>query len=89
MLKDLVIPMANRAPRCNLCGAPMKRSKYSTGNAAGIAGAIIVLLIGIALTMTIIGAIAGIPLIICALFMGGKTQKVWKCKSCKHIEKRR
>ena len=60
----------------------MKKKTISKGNTTGILLALVVLGIGVALCFTGIGAIIGIPVIILALFMGGKRQKVWLCKNC-------
>jgi hypothetical protein len=50
--------------------------------------ALIVLVIGVVLCFTIVGAIIGVPLIILALFMGGKRKKVWQCPECKWVAPR-
>jgi len=71
-----------KALNCQACGGNMVKKNKSSGTAGGLALAIIVFVIGVALCLTIIGAIAGIPLCILALFMGGKKEKVWRCRSC-------
>ena len=71
--------------KCQACGTDLKRKTVSTGNATGIALALIVFVIGVALCTTCVGAIIGIPLCICALFMGGKRKKVLYCPNCKTI----
>lgn len=70
---------------CRACNGIMVRSTISTGNATGIALGLVLFAIGVVLCFTIVGAIVGIPLCILALFMGGKRQKVWKCRNCKAI----
>lgn len=67
---------------CKQCSGVMKKQTISDGNFKGILFAIILLGAGIILSLTGIGAIVGVPLIILALFTGGKRKKVWKCKSC-------
>lgn len=69
-------------PKCQLCHTEMVRKTISTGNASGIAGALIVFVIGVAICATGIGAILGVPICICALFMGGKKEKFLVCPSC-------
>lgn len=73
---------------CKQCGGRMKKKKVSKGNASGIAGALIVFIIGAALCFTIIGAIIGVPMMIVALFMGGDRQKVWMCRACRSVVER-
>lgn len=72
-------------PICQACGGGMMPAVISEGNAAGIALAIIVLIIGCGLSTSVLGAVVGIPLIICALFMGGRRKKVWRCVQCRAI----
>ena len=67
---------------CQHCGSPMKRKTLSRGNCGGVALALIVLAIGVGLCFTGIGAIIGLPLILCSLFMGGRRSKVWRCTKC-------
>lgn len=80
--------MAKTRPSCQLCGQTMKARKKSSGNVVGLALALIVLTVGVVLTLTGIGAIVGIPLIILSLFMGGKRYKVWQCPSCSWVAQR-
>lgn len=63
----------------------MVKKVTSSGNAGGLALALIVMLIGVILCFTIVLAIIGIPMVILSLFMGGKRKKVWRCKSCRSI----
>lgn len=67
---------------CGVCGGVMKRKRVGTTTALDVALAIIALLIGISLCLTIIGAILGVPLMLVALFMVSKTKNVWKCRDC-------
>lgn len=78
-------------PRCQLCGHPMKNRIVSKGNAAGIAAALLCFFAGVWITIAGFfcgGPFIGIPLCICALFMGGKRQKVLKCQNCGAIADR-
>lgn len=78
-------PVQDRpAGGCPLCGGRMIKKTKSEGNAMGIAIALIVLAIGISLTITIVGAIIGVPLILCSLGIGGKRKKLLVCVNCKH-----
>lgn len=68
--------------KCHLCGSSLVKTTISKGNASGIALALVVLFIGILILLTGWGAIIGIPLCICALFMGGRRIKVLRCPKC-------
>lgn len=72
---------------CPRCQSAMVRSTHSSGNAAGLAGALIVLVIGLIVLVLIpvIGWVAGPLIMLAALGMGGKRQKVWKCRPCGYI----
>ncbi len=73
---------------CRECGSSMKKATRSTGNLIGILGALLVFCIGVFLTTTVVGAIVGVPMMLFALFMGGKRQKVWKCNNCGYFFER-
>ena len=73
---------------CQQCGGTMKKTVQSSGNCLGIAIALILLAVGIGLCFTGIGAIIGVPIAICALFVGGKRRKVWKCTKCGYLIER-
>lgn len=66
----------------------MKKSVQSSGNCLGIAIALLLLAAGVGLCFTGVGAIIGIPLAICAHFVGGKRRRVWKCRSCGYFFER-
>lgn len=66
----------------------MVRKVKSSGNCLGIALALIIFVFGVWLCLSIIGAIAGVPLCILALFIGGKRSKVWQCVRCKAVAAR-
>jgi len=67
----------------------MDKKTIRSGNVLGILLALIVFFIGLAILIflfwTIIGAVIGVLMMIAALFMGGKRQKVWKCSKCGYI----
>ena len=72
-------------PHCQLCGSTMNKRTISKVNAAGIAAALLCFAAGVWITVAGFfcgGPFVGIPLCICALFMGGKRQRVWKCRNC-------
>jgi hypothetical protein len=78
-------------PRCQLCGGYMNKKTISKGNASGIALALLTFFVGLFISLAFFfcgGFLIGIPLCICALFMGGKRQKVLKCESCGAIVER-
>jgi hypothetical protein len=75
-------PMGKNQIRCAQCGSPMDKKTRSKGNALGLAVALIVFVIGVGLSLTIIGAVIGVPLCILSLFIGGRRYKVWKCTGC-------
>lgn len=72
---------------CPRCAASMVRGSHSSGNAAGIAGALLVFCAGVIVFFIIplLGWVIGPILCLLALFMGGKTTKVWKCKPCGYM----
>lgn len=67
---------------CKQCGGRMTKSVQSGGNCLGIALALVLVAVGVGLCLTVVGAIVGLPIIICALFVGGRRRKVWKCQKC-------
>ena len=73
---------------CQQCSGPMKKTSISTGNCLGIALALFVFCLGVILCFTGVGIIIGIPLMLVALFMGGKKSKVWKCVDCGSVVNR-
>ncbi len=73
-----------RGIQCRTCGAPMRRTSTSSGNCMGIMVALTVFIVGVCLS--VVGLfIIGIPVCLCALFMGGKRSKVWMCTRCRSI----
>lgn len=71
-------------PRCHLCGSPMRMKTRSTGNAGGVALALITFVIGVIifLAIPILGWVVGPIICLCALFMGGKRYRVLRCSGC-------
>lgn len=71
-------------PQCPLCKTEMRKTVTSTGNAGGIAGALIAFCIGVVIfaAIPIIGWVLGPLVCLASLFMGGKRQAVWKCGKC-------
>jgi hypothetical protein len=61
----------------------MYKTSVSSGNCLGITVAVIVFLIGLTMiAIPVWGWIIGPFIMLAALFMGGKIQKVWKCHAC-------
>jgi hypothetical protein len=89
---DQVQPNGTAPPRlgfpiCQACGGAMMKKTLSSGNCAGLMLALLLLVVGfvILLAIPIVGWVVGPLLMLLALFMGGKRQKVWRCRSCKGI----
>lgn len=72
---------------CQQCGGVMVKRVESSGNALGCAFALLFLAIGLILTAYGVACI-GIPMMIAALFIEGKRQNVWRCRSCRTIVNR-
>lgn len=85
-----VVPKLSKASlneiHCQQCDSLMKKSVISSGNFSGIAGALLVFLVGFLIVVflfwTIVGLIIGLLLMLFSLGMGGKRSKVWKCPRC-------
>ncbi|MBL1216022.1 MAG: hypothetical protein D8M59_00840 [Planctomycetes bacterium] len=69
------------APICQVCQGEMKKTNYRPGGNSNLVFAIALVLLGVLLTMTLVGAVLGIPLIVMAVFLD-KVLKVWKCTQC-------
>ncbi len=71
-------------PVCPLCGGQMKKAVVSSGNCSGIVLALIVFVVGIVIffVVPVVGWVLGPIISLAALFMGGKRQKVWRCRQC-------
>ena len=64
----------------------MKKRRIRTGSRLlNWCLALIFIAIGIALSLTIVGAIIGVPLILCAVFMHPSSKKVWRCPKCRVV----
>lgn len=71
-------------PKCPLCTGNMRKGKaHSRGAANRFSGGMFIIG-GALLTITIVGAIIGIPMIILGVILAGKKSNVWKCGSCGH-----
>lgn len=83
-------PPRRAGPVCQLCGGSMTKKTLSSGNCGGLALALIVLVVGLIITVAIpvIGWVIGPLIMVCALFMGGKRSRVWRCVSCGAIAPR-
>lgn len=73
---------------CQQCGGEMHQTTKREHSGTEFVLGVILLLIGIVLCSTCLGAILGVPLIIISLFMGAKTRKVWKCGQCGYFVER-
>ena len=71
-------------PVCPTCSGPMRKATTSSGNFVGIVLALIVFVVGLAITILIplLGWIVGPILMLLALGLGGKRSKAWRCKPC-------
>lgn len=67
---------------CQQCSGVMRQRTRSTGNASGIALALIVFAVGLVMTFIPIACFIGPFICIAALFMGGKREGVWQCDEC-------
>lgn len=85
-IKGLFAIESSASLHCRQCGGTMRKTTITSGNLFGILGALVVFSLGLFLAayflLTIIGPIVGALMMIYALFMGGKRQKVWKCTNC-------
>jgi hypothetical protein len=72
---------------CHACNGTMVKKTISSGNCAGLALALITLCAGVVIffLIPVLGWVIGPAICLCALFMGGKRSKVWRCRSCGSI----
>lgn len=71
---------------CQQCGGKMKQKKVTVGShLLTNCLALIFIVIGIIVCLTVVGLIIGIPLILMALFMTPRKKKVWRCVDCRAI----
>lgn len=73
------------AAPCRYCGGEAVKDVRSSGNAGGLAMALLVLCLGVLVfvLVPVVGWVAGPVICLLALFMGGKREKVWRCRSCR------
>jgi hypothetical protein len=76
------IPTPTYGPQCNLCGGLLVKKVISSGNCSGLLIGLILVIVGLLISLTGIGLILGIPIMILGLFCGGKRRKVLKCAQC-------
>lgn len=76
--------------RCGYCGGTMRKKTVSKGNCAGAVKALIVLCIGVAvfILIPVVGWVVGPLICLYALFIGGTTQKIWRCSQCGSMHQR-
>jgi hypothetical protein len=74
--------------QCKQCNGTMAQESKTEGNAQGLAIGTLWVVGGVILTITGIGAIVGIPLIIYGLFQGGKRKHYWVCSACGYFFER-
>lgn len=72
--------MKQISPNCPLDNSPMRKGKES--KTMGMA--LIVFVIGLLFTMTGIGALIGIPIILWSLHIAMKRRGLWICTKCGH-----
>lgn len=73
------------AYKCPKCQGELRVEQQSVGNARGVAVGASGLVIGVLLTLTVCGAIIGIPLIIASMFQGGKKVNLLVCRRCGYV----
>lgn len=72
--------------KCKQCNSEMHQAIKSSGNFQGIILALILFFIGLFIVIytfiTIVGPIIGVLIMLYSLSLGGKREKIWRCKSC-------
>ncbi|UCD58133.1 MAG: hypothetical protein JSV16_03185 [Candidatus Hydrogenedentota bacterium] len=68
------------APICGHCQVPMKMKRHARHSQLVAFGLIV---IGVLLCFTCIGAVFGIPAIAVGLYLGAAAEKVWLCPKCR------
>lgn len=76
--------MPSTAPKCQHCHGSMHQTKRAERNMVLQLLGIVVFFLGLALAFAFIpiGTIIGIVLMLAALGMGYKKQKIWLCSNC-------
>jgi hypothetical protein len=77
-------------PSCRQCGGNMRKTVLSSGHCSGLAVALIVFCTGIIIffILPVVGWVVGPIISLLALFMGGKRQRVWRCRNCGYFFER-
>jgi len=70
------------APICQQCNAPMVRKRRARHSQIF---ALFLILVGLAVCCTGIGAVIGIPAILIGIYMGSIADKLWLCPHCRII----
>ena len=73
---------------CRNCNGTMRKKTITEGRGTNIIMALIFIVIGVLLCMTVIGAIVGIPIIILSIFKQPRRRHVWRCNTCGSIIER-
>jgi len=75
---------------CKQCGGEMKKTSKSESSMAVQLFGVIVFILGLASIFLLfpLGIVIGPLMMLCALFMGHKKRKVWKCMQCGYFFER-
>lgn len=76
---------SGKALVCQHCSGEMK--KKSKANHSQFM-ALLLLLFGLIASLTGVGLVIGIPMILIGLYMGVATKKIWMCKNCGSVIER-
>jgi len=69
-------------PRCQMCGGGLKKKTAGRGVLTHVFISLLMIVVGVLLSLTGIGLIVGIPMILIGLFKGSKRQKLLVCRTC-------
>ena len=74
-------------PTCQQCGQEMRKAKRTSGHATGCLLCLLGVSAGVIvfIFIPVIGWVLGPLIVLVSLFVGGKTEKIWKCNSCKTL----
>ena len=73
---------------CELCGELMKKGSIANRGILMQLFLLMVFIAGLWISLSIIGAIVGIPMMILALALSSGKRKVFKCRQCGNIKDR-